>query len=149
MKKSPLKKLEDKLWELCRALTFLIHGNNCYTCSQRNLHKQNRQCGHYFPKGALGAAMKYDLRILRPQCYNCNINYGGMGAVFRENMRHEIGKAAEQKLYLECTASKGKPIKALPHYQRLVVEYTSQFKQLCPSPYTVAGFLAKSVAIYN
>lgn len=37
-------------------------------------------------------SLKYDLRILRPQCYNCNINLGGMGAVFYVKLLKEKGK---------------------------------------------------------
>jgi hypothetical protein len=118
-----MKGIEKKLWDMCRELTFRKYGDTCYTCGQQNLEKQNRQCGHYYPKGALGASMKYDLRVLRPQCYNCNINYGGMGGTFREKMRKEIGSAAEQKLYNECSASKGKPIKASDHYLTLLEKY--------------------------
>lgn len=83
----------------------------------------NAHCGHYFPKGALGAILKYDLRVLRLQCMRCNYFMGGMGGVFRENMRNEIGVEAEQKLYNDCTASKGKPIKAKDHYINLIRSY--------------------------
>lgn len=117
-----VRQLEDTLWKLCRELTFKKYGNTCYTCGQRNLEKQNLQCGHYYPKGALGASMKYDLRILRPQCFQCNINHGGMTGMFREKMKLEIGKKAEQELFNQCSASKGKPVKSSDHYLKLILE---------------------------
>jgi len=46
-----------------------------------------------------------------------------MGGRFREHMKSEIGDEAEQKLYNECSASKGKPIKARDHYIQLIEEY--------------------------
>lgn len=130
MKKKPKVKslpkvstLENKLWPLCRQLIFKKFGRNCYTCPQTNLVGMNLQCGHAFPKGALGASMKYDLRILRPQCFQCNINYGGMQAIFWKNLERDIGKRKADKLYMECTSSKGKPINARSHYMLLLHEY--------------------------
>ena len=117
-----LSQLERTLWELCKRITRKRY-KHCYTCPQRDLVGANAQTGHYYPKGALGAKLKYDLRILRLQCYNCNINFGGMGAVYRENMKREIGAEAEQKLYNECASSKGKPIKARDYYIKLIEEY--------------------------
>lgn len=117
-----VSQLEKTLWELCKKITRKLY-RDCYTCEQRNLEGMNAQTGHYYPKGALGASMKYDLRILRLQCFQCNINHGGMGAVFRENMAQEIGKKAEQKLFNECVSSKGKPIKAREHYIQLINDY--------------------------
>ena len=67
--------------------------------------------------------MKYDLRILRPQCYNCNINHGGMGVVFWKNMEKEIGKRAADKLYLECQASKAGGTNARAHFTNLIATY--------------------------
>ena len=130
--KSPLRKLENELWQLCRKIVFKWFekksgGIDCYTCGAKNIEGQNRQLGHYFPKGALGARMKYDLRILRPQCYNCNINRGGYGGMFREKMKQEIGEKQEQELFLECQASKGKPVKASDHYTAIKREYESVF----------------------
>lgn len=121
-KQRSMKAIERELWELCRKLTF-DKGTDCYTCPQKNLKGINLQCGHYFPKGALGASMKYDLRVLRAQCFNCNINYGGMGGVFRENMKKEVGEHKEQDLYNECSRSKGYPIKARDHYLVLIQMY--------------------------
>ena len=129
MAKSPLAKLEDKVWEECRRITFLRskaqNGGlvRCYTCGALGLEGRNCQCGHLHPKGACGASIKFDLRLLRPQCFQCNINYGGMGAVFRQNMEKEIGKKQTDKLMMEAMGSKGKPIKAFDHYTKLLGEY--------------------------
>jgi len=122
MKKLKLSTIEDKLWKVTRLLVFKKYGKHCYTCPQRNLEKWNLQCGHAYPKGALGAIMKYDLRILRPQCFQCNINHGGMQAVFWKNLERDIGKRKADKLYLECQRSKGNPIDARTHYLQLLEE---------------------------
>ena len=118
-----MKTLTDKLWEITRQIVFVRHGTDCYTCPQINLIGRNLQCGHGYPKGALGVSMQYDLRILRPQCARCNIFLGGMGTVFWKHLEQEIGKEAADALFHECRASKGNPIKARPYVMGLIEEY--------------------------
>lgn len=74
-------------------------------------------------KASLGAYLKYDLRILRPQCYHCNMNLGGQGALFYAKMLKENGKAYMTRLEKDRQVN----IKALPHYQMLLEEY----KKIC------------------
>ena len=107
-----VKSLRNKLWELCKQITRLRHGNTCYTCDKPRLEGVDWQTGHMWPKGAVGHSLKYDLRILRPQCFNCNINLGGMGAVFYRRMTKEIGNRAMEKLELEKIESKRGKTKA-------------------------------------
>ena len=90
--KSTKKKLEDKLWELCKQITRKQYGNVCYACGKQGLEGSNWHTGHLYPKAALSAYMKYDLRVLRPECYHCNINLGGNGAVYLEKMLEREGE---------------------------------------------------------
>lgn len=99
MKKVKLKKkshrkisiIQRKIWEYCKILIRSKYGNVCYTCGAKGLSGSNWQTGHCWAKATLGAYLKYDLRVLRPQCYHCNINCGGRGADFIENMRRIEG----------------------------------------------------------
>ena len=93
-----VKTLRKKLWELCKQITRLVYGNVCYTCNKPGLEGSYWQTGHMWPKGSVGHSLKYDLRILRPQCYHCNINLGGMGAVFYRRMTKDMGPAYMKKL---------------------------------------------------
>lgn len=106
------KTLRKRLWELCKQIIRNRHGNICYTCDKFGLEGSNWQTGHMWPKGALGSSMKYDLRILRPQCYNCNMNLGGMGAVFFARMTKEMGKPYMSRLEKDRQTSKNVSIKA-------------------------------------
>lgn len=124
-----LRLIEDDLWDLCKKIT-RIRYKNCYTCHQRALIGKNAHTGHMYPAGACGASMKYDLRILRLQCMNCNINNGGMGAVYLENMKKEIGEQNALDLLQEARASKGKPIQAREHYLKLIADYTALLDKL-------------------
>lgn len=90
--KSPIAKLQRELWELCKQITRRDYGNVCYTCGKTGLEGSGWHTGHMWAKASLGAHLKYDLRVLRPQCYHCNINLGGMGADFYTKMVEDMGK---------------------------------------------------------
>lgn len=121
-RKEKVSTIVNRLWELCKKITRARY-KHCYTCGQQNLVGVNAQTGHMYPDGACGASMKYDLRILRNQCFRCNINHGGMGATFLLNMKREIGEGAAMALYDEARLSKGRPINARDHYLILEREY--------------------------
>jgi hypothetical protein len=134
MKRTKLKKkskqkisvIQRKLWILCREIIRKKYGNICYTCSQPNLSGSNWHTGHLWAKASLGAYLKYDLRVLRPQCYNCNINRGGMGADFYRNMLKEIG---EQRMF-DLEMDRRVLIKNYDHYLKLIDEYTKILNSL-------------------
>lgn len=79
-----------------------------------------------WPKASLGAFLKYDLRVLRPQCYNCNINKGGMGADFYKRMLKEIGNKAMEQLQKDRQVI----IKAYDHYVILLDKYAEILKSM-------------------
>jgi hypothetical protein len=99
--KSEVKKLQDELWELCKQIIRKKYGNICYTCDKENLSGSNWHTGHMIAKASLGAHLKYDLRVLRPQCYHCNVNLGGSGAEFYRRMVERDGKKYVDKIYKE------------------------------------------------
>jgi hypothetical protein len=118
--KQPISKIQRTLWELCKQITRKTYGNTCYTCGKTQLEGSNWHTGHMWPKASLPASLKYDLRILRPQCYHCNINLGGNGAVFYARMLKEIGPKKMQKMEQERQTL----VKAYDHYLRLIDDYT-------------------------
>lgn len=127
-KQRSMKAIETELWALCRSICHLRDAKwdntvDCYTCPQKSIVGQNRQLGHGYAKGALSASLKYDIRILRYQCYNCNINLGGMGAVFWKNLERDLGKKEADALFKECNLSKGRPVNARNHYLDLIPKY--------------------------
>ena len=111
--------LQKKLWEECKRLTKAKYGTDCYTCGRKTLEKQNIHTGHFIPKGACGANLKYDLRNLRPQCYNCNINLGGNGSAYYRRLVQDEGQSYVDQLF----ADKKKIVKAYDHYEQLLGEY--------------------------
>lgn len=127
MKRGTLKKqskqsislIQRKLWALCKEIIRKRYGSECYTCGARGLVGSNWHTGHLWAKASLGAYMKYDLRVLRPQCYKCNIHHGGAGAQFYARMLRENGPEYMQNLERDRQVS----VKAHDHYVKLIEEY--------------------------
>jgi hypothetical protein len=123
--KQKISVVQRKLWELCKQIIKIRYGDECYTCG-RYCEGSNRHTGHMWAKASLGAFMKYDLRVLRPQCYHCNINLGGLGAVFYKKMLDENGPdymdALEQDRKITVDD-------AMSHYLHLIERYTLNIKE--------------------
>lgn len=118
--KSPLSKIQRDLWEECRRIANVRYKNDCYTCGATNLQGSNKQLGHGpWPKAALGARLRYDLRVLRWQCMRCNQFMGGMGAEFYKRLLAEIGEEKMRQLEQDKNVS----VKALDYYTQLLEEY--------------------------
>lgn len=136
MKKCKLRKLgkqkislvQRKLWVLCRNIIRQKYGSTCYTCSRTGLSGGNWQTGHMWAKASVGAYLKYDLRILRPQCYHCNINLGGRGADFYTRMLSDIGEEAMAQLQKDRQVT----VNAMDHYLKLIKEYTELLENMQP-----------------
>lgn len=93
------KKLKKKLWVLCKKIIRLKYGNTCYTCGAANLSGSNWHTAHFIPSSTCGLRLRYDLRNLRPGCYNCNINLGGNGAVYYRKMVEVEGQEYVDTLF--------------------------------------------------
>ena len=92
--------------------------HQCFTCG-KPISGSNRQLGHFIPNSVGGALLRYDLNNLRLQCYYCNINLGGNGAVFYAKLLQEKGQKHIDTLF----QLKVQTTKALTHYLKLLEEY--------------------------
>lgn len=117
--KQTISKIQRTLWNLCKEITRKNYPHSCYTCGASNLTGSNLQTGHMIAKASLGAFLKYDLRLLRPQCFKCNINHGGRGADFIENMRRIEGNEYVDKILKDRNIT----VKAMDHYTQLIDKY--------------------------
>jgi hypothetical protein len=137
VKRTPLKKkskqsisvIQRRLWELCRKIAYNEFKDadghiSCFTCRKPRIEASNRQLGHFLPKGACGAYLKYDLRNLRWQCYHCNINMGGAGAEFYKRLVEEHGQEFIDGIFKD----KQILVKAEDHYLMLIDQYTEKLK---------------------
>lgn len=123
--KQPISKIQRQIWEEIKRIIrarYIKKGCSetwtCYTCD-RQCRGSNCQTGHMIAKASLGAFLKYDLRLLRIQCYHCNINCGGMGAEFIERMRKIEGDVYVDTILRDRVIT----VKAYDHYIKLLEEY--------------------------
>lgn len=117
--KSSISLIQRKIWVECKRIIRAKYGNVCYTCHRSGLEGANWHTGHMLSKASIGAYLKYDLRLLRPQCYNCNINLGGMGAIFIENMRKIEGNNYVDSILKDRNMT----VKAYDFYLELLEKY--------------------------
>ncbi len=117
--KQKISTIQRKLWLECKRIIRNRYGNTCYTCSKKDLVGSNWQTGHMWAKASLGAYLKYDLRVLRPQCGICNLFHGGRGADFYKKMLWEIG----YEKMAELENDRNKITNAYDHYIKLLEEY--------------------------
>lgn len=120
--KSPIRKIQDLLWQECRRIILARYIKNgkhyCFTCD-KEVESSNRQVGHFIPNSVGGALLRYNLDNLRIQCYYCNINLGGHGSMFYKKLLEEKGQEYIDKLF----QLKGQTTKAIDHYFKLLEEY--------------------------
>jgi hypothetical protein len=117
--KQTISAIQRLLWDECKRIIRARYPHVCYTCGARELEGSNCQTGHMIAKATLGAFLKYDLRLLRIQCMKCNIFYGGMGAVFIENMRKIEGNEYVDQILKDRNVI----VKAYDFYVSLLEEY--------------------------
>lgn len=123
--KQSISKIQRLLWQECRRVADILYKPDCYTCPAKNLTGANKQLGHVpYPKSTLGAKLKYDMRVLRWQCFACNIHKGGMGAEAYKKMLKEEGQAYMEQLERE----RNETVKAHDYYLQLLETYRSYDK---------------------
>lgn len=124
--KMPISRLQKQIWELLRQIATIIYPPDCYSCGSKGLIGANKQLGHLWAKASLGANLKYDLRVLRWQCFKCNIHQGGRGADFYARMVKENGQEYMDLLSKE----RQNTVKAYDFYIDLKDRLEKQLKDL-------------------
>jgi len=124
--KQRISVLDRKLKELCKQIIRKKYPHDCYTCDQKNLKGVNLQTGHMIPKGSLGSYLRWDLRVLRPQCFDCNLNKGGQGAEFMRKMIIREGQDYVDKIFEDRNLI----VKSYDHYLMLIEKYKLMLDEL-------------------
>lgn len=106
-KKGELTKLKEKLWELCRLIIREKYGNTCYTCNKGPLTGSSWQTGHFITSSNCSVELRFDLKNLAVQCYNCNINKSGNWVVFEKLLKDKYGNEYVEELKARNLATKG------------------------------------------
>jgi len=98
-----LTKLKKDTWDWCSKYVRLKYADRngyvaCYTCG-RVMYWQSgnqMQAGHGF--SGRGNSILFELKIIRPQCYSCNICEHGNYDVFKIKLEKEYGFKFMQKM---------------------------------------------------
>lgn len=102
--KSPLAKLKDKLWQLCKEITRARYGNHCYTCGA---YVEFPHTGHFIASSVCSTELRYDLDNLKPQCYRCNIHLSGNWLEYERLLKEEKGDVFVDQLKARNYATRG------------------------------------------
>lgn len=124
-KKGESVKTQEKLWVLCKKYIRQRYPNECYTCGAEGLAGVNWQTGHYIAKGNLKPYLKYDPRVLRPQCMLCNKWHGGMGADYHIRLVQEEGQEYVDGIHKDRDIHMS-PKENLQHYKDMIDYYTAK-----------------------
>ena len=114
-KKGEITKLKEKqkLWELCKKLTRAKFGLPdgtwvCYTSGKPMVFPKDAHTGHFIPSSLCSVELRYDLKNLRIQSYDQNINKNGNSLQFERNLIRDHGQAYVDELWNRNEATKGK-----------------------------------------
>lgn len=132
MKKPSISSIQKQIWQECRRLSGVSKATHCFTCHRPfevEGKKVNKQLGHFIPKVFLPMELKYDLRYLRPQCYFCNINLGGSGALFYYNLVTEIGQKEVDKLFLDYFVYKDEDKRTEKEKREFYLDLLEEYKK--------------------
>jgi hypothetical protein len=128
MKAKTLTYWKKKAWAVCSQYVRLLHSYNgyctCYTCSVVKPIKE-MQAGHGF--SGRGNSILFNLDIIRPQCYGCNICNSGKLDIFTFRLRKEHG----DKKYNELWALRDVQRKyTIPELQEMIYDFKTKIKKL-------------------
>ena len=78
----------------------------CFTCEKKVFGK-GYHAGHFIPGAICGKSLYFSEVNVHGQCYYCNINLGGNGAIYAIKMQQKYGKDILEKLNAERIGHKG------------------------------------------
>lgn len=126
---SPLAKLKEKLWQLCRQIVKLQHPHICFTCGKPLVPGQNDfHTGHFISSSICSTYMRYYLGNLRPQCSGCNVWKSGNWLAFEIHLKAENGENYVVELKELNERTKGQKYDEL-WYKQKIQEYEELLKQ--------------------
>ncbi len=138
MKKSPGTKKKAKtlgwykkeLWKVFSQYIRMRDSGVCITCGAIK-HWKKMQAGHCIPKANGGLRLYFDERNVNCQCYRCNINLGGNGAVYNQRIRDIYGTTAMETLLKYFNEKDTNPlILKIPDYKAKIKKYKKKIQEL-------------------
>lgn len=84
---------KNRFWSVFSQYIRLRDNGICFTCGLKK-HWKNMQAGHMVPRASGGLSLYFHEQNVHCQCYRCNINLGGNGAVYAKNFIKKYGQEA-------------------------------------------------------
>ena len=120
IKRRKLSWYKKKLWEVFSAYIRARDKGVCFTCGKSGLKGSGYHAGHCIPKGSGGLLLYFHEQNVHGQCFRCNINLGGNGAVYAQRIREVYGDEVMDEIY----RLRGKVVKwTREDYIDLIAEY--------------------------
>lgn len=100
LKKTPLRKkakpktlnyYKNQFWTIFSRYIRIRDKGTCFTCGLKKPWK-TMQAGHMVPRAAGGLSLYFHEQNVHCQCYRCNINLGGNGAIYAHNFVEKYGQ---------------------------------------------------------
>lgn len=126
-KKDTLGYWKKQLWTVFSKYIRARDNYTCFTCGKKG-SGSGIHAGHLFPKAASGLSLYFDERAVRAQCYYCNINLGGNGAVYSVKYIEKFGQESFDELYRLKTSGFKKY--TIEEYKELITLYKTKLKEL-------------------
>ena len=121
--------LKRRLWELCKQIIRAEYGQGngtwiCYTSGKLIIDPRDAHTGHFIHSSLCSVELRYDLKNLRIQSYDQNINKNGNTLQFEDNLIRDHGQE-----YVDELKSRNKATKGLNYgrdwYEKQIAIYTA------------------------
>lgn len=90
-KPKTLSYYKNKFWSVFSQYIRIRDKGQCFTCPTKK-HWKKMQAGHMVPRASGGLSLYFHEQNVHCQCYRCNINLGGNGAVYAKNFVTKYGQ---------------------------------------------------------
>lgn len=136
MKKTPLRKsaksktagwYKKEFWTIFSRFIRLRDKGICFTCGLEKPWK-TMQAGHMIPRASGGLSLYFDELNVHCQCYRCNINLGGNGAVYAKKFIEKYGQEEFDRILWD--KDNGFKKFSIDEYKELTEEYTKRVDKL-------------------
>lgn len=121
-KKDTIGYWKKKLWTEFSKYIRKRDKNICFTCGGNG-----NQAGHMIPRASGGNSLYFHERNVHAQCYRCNINLGGNGAIYAINFIKKYGQEAFDEIMELKSAYKKYTI---DDYKELIEVYKLKYDEL-------------------
>jgi len=98
MKKPALSTLRNKLWKVFTDYIKQRDGRVCITCRKIIQPGKGLHSGHFINSKICGYDLRYDEYNVNVQCFFCNRNLGGCGALYYVAMVEKYGQEKVNEL---------------------------------------------------